>query len=63
MPVFHIHQDITYKSSPIVENNNFRYPLRPIVKILESSDEARKGKTIDLLYALSTVITKIKYYV
>lgn len=47
----------------IVENNNFRYPLRPIVKILESSDEARKGKTIDLLYALSTVITKIKYYV
>lgn len=47
----------------IIEDNNFKYPLRPIVKVLESSQNERKGQIIDLLYALSTVITEIKYYV
>lgn len=47
----------------IVIDNNYKYPLRPVVKILESKSPEKIDKTIDLLYSLSLVIIDIKYYI
>ncbi|MGL4848892.1 MAG: HD-GYP domain-containing protein [Clostridium sp.] len=47
----------------IVESNNYRYPLRPIVKIVKGTSEDKNGKIIDLLYSLSIVIISVKYYI
>lgn len=46
----------------VVERNNLRYPLRPIVKVIQSSNTDSIDKIIDLLYILPVVIVEVKYY-
>ena len=44
-----------------VEEINLNYPLRPIVRIKDPSDETIDGKTIDLLKITNIVIRRIQY--
>lgn len=46
----------------VIESTFKDYPLRPIVKILESKNKSRENTTINLITELSIVITGIKYY-
>ena len=45
----------------VVQETQPNYPLRPIVKIVKSSDKKNEGKFLNLINELSVVINNIEY--
>ena len=45
----------------IVQQTPISYPLRPIVKIVKSSDQESEGNCVNLMTELSLVISGIEY--
>jgi HD-GYP domain-containing protein (c-di-GMP phosphodiesterase class II) len=53
--------EISTGETAIVEETSPGFPLRPTIKIIESSRVTRVGIKVDLIKEISIVITKIKY--
>ena len=45
----------------VVQETQLNYPLRPVVKIVKSSDSKNEGKLLNLINELSVVINNVEY--
>lgn len=45
----------------VVQETQLNYPLRPVVKIIKSSDSKNEGKLLNLINELSVVINNVEY--